>query len=234
MTATAEVICRDDELTLPHPLAHLRAFVLVPWLAVDPDADADGGRRAPARRAAAGRARSRRARRGAARPTCVLWRLMGPTRKRDLTAATVVAARPRLSAGDRARTGGFRRSRCGPGCRCWRSRSPRAAGRSTCGRRSTTARSATGRAGCIRWRWPASVMIAKASAWVGALVLGWWVGVLVYLLPRRGTLRVAGEDTAGAVVAAVSALALLVAALWLQHCCKSPQEPPDNGEGAPE
>ena len=51
-----------------------------------------------------------------------------------------------------------------------------------------------------------SVMIAKASAWVGALALGWWVGVLVYLLPRRGTLRVAGEDTAGAIVAAVSAL----------------------------
>jgi hypothetical protein len=79
-----------------------------------------------------------------------------------------------------------------------------------------------------------SVMIAKASAWVGALVLGWWVGVLVYLLPRRGTLRVAAEDTAGAVVAAVSALALLVAALWLQHCCKSPPEPPENGEGATE
>jgi hypothetical protein len=77
-----------------------------------------------------------------------------------------------------------------------------------------------------------SVMIAKASAWVGALVLGWWVGVLVYLLPRRGSVRVAGEDTAGAVVAAVSALALLVAALWLQHCCKSPPEPPENGEGA--
>jgi Protein of unknown function (DUF3180) len=69
---------------------------------------------------------------------------------------------------------------------------------------------------------------------VGAVVLGWWVGVLVYLLPRRGSLRVAGEDTAGAAVAAASALALLVAALWLQHCCKSPQEPPDNGEGAPE
>jgi 2-amino-4-hydroxy-6-hydroxymethyldihydropteridine diphosphokinase len=33
-----EIILRDEELTLPHPLAHLRAFVLVPWLAVDPDA----------------------------------------------------------------------------------------------------------------------------------------------------------------------------------------------------
>ena len=77
-----------------------------------------------------------------------------------------------------------------------------------------------------------SVVIAKASAWVGAVVLGWWVGVLIYLLPRRTTLRVAGEDTAGASVAAVCALALVVAALWLQHCCKSPQEPPDNADGA--
>jgi hypothetical protein len=79
-----------------------------------------------------------------------------------------------------------------------------------------------------------SVLIAKASAWVGALVLGWWIGVLVYLLPRRSTLKVAGEDTAGAVVAGVCALALVVAALWLQHCCKSPQEPPDNADGATE
>ncbi len=34
-----EILCRDQDLTLPHPLAHLRAFVLVPWLAVDPDAE---------------------------------------------------------------------------------------------------------------------------------------------------------------------------------------------------
>jgi 2-amino-4-hydroxy-6-hydroxymethyldihydropteridine diphosphokinase len=33
-----EVLSLDDGLTLPHPLAHLRAFVMVPWLAVDPDA----------------------------------------------------------------------------------------------------------------------------------------------------------------------------------------------------
>jgi 2-amino-4-hydroxy-6-hydroxymethyldihydropteridine diphosphokinase len=35
---THEVVSRDGELTLPHPLAHLRAFVLIPWLAIDPDA----------------------------------------------------------------------------------------------------------------------------------------------------------------------------------------------------
>jgi 2-amino-4-hydroxy-6-hydroxymethyldihydropteridine diphosphokinase len=32
----------DPELTLPHPRAHQRAFVLVPWLAVDPDAELPG------------------------------------------------------------------------------------------------------------------------------------------------------------------------------------------------
>lgn len=79
-----------------------------------------------------------------------------------------------------------------------------------------------------------SVVIAKASAWVGALVFGWWSGVLGYLLSRRSTLRVAAEDTAGAVVAAGCALALVVAALWLQHCCKSPGEPPENADGATE
>lgn len=77
-----------------------------------------------------------------------------------------------------------------------------------------------------------SLLVAMASAWVGALVLGWWAGVLTYLLPRRSWLRVAAEDTAGAAVAALAALALLIAALWLQHCCKSPGEPPEHGEGA--
>ncbi|AMO59282.1 Protein of uncharacterised function (DUF3180) [Mycolicibacterium phlei] len=79
-----------------------------------------------------------------------------------------------------------------------------------------------------------SVVVAKASAWVGALVLGWWLGVVCYVLPRRSTLRVAAEDTAGSLVAAGCALALIVAALWLQHCCKSPGEPPENANGATE
>lgn len=79
-----------------------------------------------------------------------------------------------------------------------------------------------------------SVVVAKASAWVGALMLGWWIGVLVYLLPRRAELRVAGADTPGALVAAASALALVVAGLWLQHCCKSPVDPADNADAAPE
>lgn len=76
-----------------------------------------------------------------------------------------------------------------------------------------------------------AVTVAKASAWVGALALGWWLGVLAFFIPRRGALRVAGEGSVGAAVAAVSALALVTAALWLQHCCKSPDEPPDDADG---
>ena len=78
-----------------------------------------------------------------------------------------------------------------------------------------------------------SVMIAKASAWVGALVLGGGSACWSTFC-HGGALRVAGEDTAGAVVAAVSALALLVAALWLQHCCKSPEGAARERRGAAE
>ena len=78
-----------------------------------------------------------------------------------------------------------------------------------------------------------SVLIAKASAWMGSVVLGWWLGVVAYLLPRRSTLRVAAEDTAGAVVAGLCALALVLAALWLQHCCRSPDDPTDNADPTP-
>jgi 2-amino-4-hydroxy-6-hydroxymethyldihydropteridine diphosphokinase len=37
-----EIRLRDPRLTLPHPRAALRAFVLVPWLAVDPKARLSG------------------------------------------------------------------------------------------------------------------------------------------------------------------------------------------------
>ncbi|MEW5812543.1 MAG: 2-amino-4-hydroxy-6-hydroxymethyldihydropteridine diphosphokinase [Actinomycetota bacterium] len=33
-----EITVADDTLTLPHPYAHVRAFVLLPWLAVAPSA----------------------------------------------------------------------------------------------------------------------------------------------------------------------------------------------------
>ncbi|WP_204080892.1 2-amino-4-hydroxy-6-hydroxymethyldihydropteridine diphosphokinase [Mycobacterium riyadhense] len=33
-----EILANDPNLTLPHPRAHLRAFVMIPWLEVDPGA----------------------------------------------------------------------------------------------------------------------------------------------------------------------------------------------------
>ncbi|MEB2595910.1 2-amino-4-hydroxy-6-hydroxymethyldihydropteridine diphosphokinase [Corynebacterium amycolatum] len=39
-----EIISDDSTLTLPHPWATERAFVLVPWLDVDPDAELEGVR----------------------------------------------------------------------------------------------------------------------------------------------------------------------------------------------
>lgn len=45
-----EVFSDDPELTLPHPFAHQRAFVLIPWLAVDPAAELSvGGTARPVR-----------------------------------------------------------------------------------------------------------------------------------------------------------------------------------------
>jgi len=38
----AGVTSDDPELTLPHPRAHERAFVLVPWLEADPEAELTG------------------------------------------------------------------------------------------------------------------------------------------------------------------------------------------------
>ncbi|GAA2673507.1 2-amino-4-hydroxy-6-hydroxymethyldihydropteridine diphosphokinase [Streptomyces violaceolatus] len=38
----AEVVSDDPHLTLPHPRAHERAFVLAPWLDVDPEAALPG------------------------------------------------------------------------------------------------------------------------------------------------------------------------------------------------
>lgn len=40
--AGTEIVSDDPTLTLPHPYAHQRAFVLVPWLAIEPDAQLQG------------------------------------------------------------------------------------------------------------------------------------------------------------------------------------------------
>ena len=159
---------------------------------------------------------------------------MGPTRKRDLAVATVVAAILGYLL-VRWRTGGFRRSRSGPGCRCWPWRSAEAGWAFYVRSKIGDGKIGDGPGWLHPLAVARAVMISKASAWVGALALGWWLGVRASICCRSAArLRVAERGHSGAVVAAVSALALVIAALWLQHCCKSPDEPPEDADGARE
>ncbi|MFE3026711.1 DUF3180 domain-containing protein [Nocardia tengchongensis] len=71
-----------------------------------------------------------------------------------------------------------------------------------------------------------AVALAKASAQVGSLVGGIWLGFLVWLA-MHSDLRAASADTPGAIVGLVGGAALVAAALWLEYCCRAPIEPPD-------
>lgn len=73
--------------------------------------------------------------------------------------------------------------------------------------------------------------LAKASAVVGAVMVGIWAGLLVYVVPRLGQLNAAGNDTVVGAIGAVAAVALTAAALWLEYCCRTPA-PPDGDRHA--
>lgn len=68
--------------------------------------------------------------------------------------------------------------------------------------------------------------LAKASSLVGAVMLGIWAGLLVYVLPKRDFLAAARTDTATGLVGVGCAAALIAAALWLEFSCRAPT-PPD-------
>lgn len=70
-----------------------------------------------------------------------------------------------------------------------------------------------------------AVALAKASSLAGALVTGAWLGVLAYVMPRRGDLAAAASDTVAAAIGTVCAAALVAAGLWLEHCCRTPDDP---------
>ncbi|WP_158887547.1 DUF3180 domain-containing protein [Amycolatopsis anabasis] len=77
-----------------------------------------------------------------------------------------------------------------------------------------------------------SVALAKASSLLGALMTGAWVGILIYLLPRQSRLPAAASDLRSAVVGVGCAIVLVAAALWLEHCCRTP-EPGDRDRANP-
>lgn len=69
-----------------------------------------------------------------------------------------------------------------------------------------------------------AVVLAKASALGGAVVAGAWAGLLGYVLPRASTVSAAASDTAAGAVGLGCALALVAGALWLERCCRAPDD----------
>lgn len=82
-----------------------------------------------------------------------------------------------------------------------------------------------------------AVVLAKASSMLGSVMLGGWLGVLVYLAPRLDRLAAARGDLPSVLVGIGCAAALIAAALWLEHCCRDPyseqQQRSQRGERSP-
>lgn len=72
-----------------------------------------------------------------------------------------------------------------------------------------------------------ALVLAKASSLAGAITGGAWLGVLGYVLPLRSQLQSAASDTVTASIGAVCAGALVAAGLWLEYCCRTPDDPED-------
>ncbi|GEL17457.1 DUF3180 domain-containing protein [Pseudonocardia asaccharolytica] len=69
-----------------------------------------------------------------------------------------------------------------------------------------------------------AVLVAQASARGGALVAGLWAGLLAYVLPMSGEISAAAGDAVAAGVGLACSLGLVGGALWLEHCCRTPDD----------
>jgi hypothetical protein len=67
-------------------------------------------------------------------------------------------------------------------------------------------------------------VLAQASAYVGAVFTGIWVGVLLHVGPAVNRLQTAGPDTVTACLGIVSSAGLVAAALWLESVCRVPPD----------
>jgi hypothetical protein len=76
-----------------------------------------------------------------------------------------------------------------------------------------------------------AVLVAKASALAGAIMAGVWAGLLAHVLPKAGDVTAAASDSVAGAVGLVCALGLVGGALWLEHCCRTPDEPQDEPDG---
>lgn len=75
-----------------------------------------------------------------------------------------------------------------------------------------------------------AVVVAKASALAGAVLAGAWAGLLVHVVPRSGTVIAAAADMASGIVGLLCAIGLVAGALWLERCCRAPDNDRNPGE----
>lgn len=72
-----------------------------------------------------------------------------------------------------------------------------------------------------------AVLLAKASSVGGAVLAGAWAGLLLHTLPRAPEVVAAAADSVAAGVGLGCALLLIAGGLWLEHCCRAPDDPED-------
>lgn len=81
-----------------------------------------------------------------------------------------------------------------------------------------------------------AVALAKASSLLGAIMLGAWLALLGYVLPRRAEIAAAAVDSRGAIIGVGCSVLLIGAALYLEWCCRTPDDqddqPPEYRSGA--
>ncbi|MFT4200179.1 DUF3180 domain-containing protein [Gordonia sp. (in: high G+C Gram-positive bacteria)] len=75
------------------------------------------------------------------------------------------------------------------------------------------------------------VALAKASALLGAVAAGGWGAITVYLF-RLDDVASANASKAGTIIGALGGIALVAAALWLEQCCRTPDDPTEDGQVA--
>jgi hypothetical protein len=76
-----------------------------------------------------------------------------------------------------------------------------------------------------------AVLVAKASSVGGAVIAGLWIGMLAHTLRRADVVVAAFADSVSAGIGLVCALLLVGAALWLEYCCRAPDDPDDTDSG---
>lgn len=70
--------------------------------------------------------------------------------------------------------------------------------------------------------------LAKASAILGAVAAGAWAAIAAYLFNLHDVAS-ANASKPGTLVGALGGVALVIAALWLEQCCKAPDDPTEEG-----